>query len=108
MADRLPRAAHHLAAAAADVFQGGVGPQHSYLRDSGRVDYKYIFDYQALKAFSELSKLEGIIPALEPSHALAYLLENAERFKNKNILLNLSGRGDKDLGIVNDFNLEEL
>ncbi len=86
----------------------GIGPQHAFLKDSGRVEYAPVFDSQALKAFRELSRLEGIIPALESSHALAYILEHADVFKGKNILVNISGRGDKDLGIVEKFNLEEL
>ena len=78
----------------------GVGPEHSYLRDSKRAEYAAIGDAEALKAFEELSKVEGILPALESSHALAYIPKIAKRFKGKNIVVCLSGRGDKDLGIV--------
>ena len=76
----------------------GVGPEHAHLRDSGRASYVSITDRQALAAFGELSRLEGIIPALESSHAIAWLLENpgAEGFD----VLCLSGRGDKDLAEV--------
>ena len=76
----------------------GVGPQHAYLRDTGRVRYEAVTDDQALRAFRELARLEGIIPALEPSHAIAWLLEHpgAEGFD----VLTLSGRGDKDLAEV--------
>jgi tryptophan synthase beta chain len=76
----------------------GVGPQHAHLRDTGRASYVAISDQQALAAFGELSRLEGIIPALESSHAIAWLLENpgADGFD----LLCLSGRGDKDLAEV--------
>ncbi len=76
----------------------GVGPQHAYLRDTGRVRYEAVTDDQALRAFRELTRLEGIIPALEPSHAIAWLLDNpgAEGFD----VLTLSGRGDKDLAEV--------
>jgi tryptophan synthase beta chain len=73
----------------------GVGPEHAYLRDSGRATYVGVTDEQALAAFAELSRLEGIIPALESSHAIAWLLENPgeEDFD----VLCLSGRGDKDM-----------
>jgi tryptophan synthase beta chain len=76
----------------------GVGPEHAYLRDTGRAQYVGITDEQALAAFGELCKLEGIIPALESSHAIAWLLENpgAAGFD----VLCLSGRGDKDLAEV--------
>jgi tryptophan synthase beta chain len=78
----------------------GIGPQHSYLKDTGRVRYTTVSDKQALAAFHELTRLEGIIPALESSHALAWALEHAGELQNKHVLINLSGRGDKDLGIV--------
>ncbi len=86
----------------------GIGPEHSFLKDSGRVNYSYVFDNQALKAFQETTRLEGIIPALESSHAIAYVLENSSKFKNSNVLINLSGRGDKDFNIVDKIDLEEL
>lgn len=86
----------------------GIGPEHSYLKDTEKVKYSYVFDNQALKAFKELTKLEGIIPALESSHAIAYVLENNNLFKDKNVLINLSGRGDKDFSITDKINLEEL
>jgi tryptophan synthase beta chain len=78
----------------------GVGPMHSFLKDTKRVIYDYVFDSQALEGFFALSKLEGIIPALESSHALAYVLAKKEKFKDKTIIINLSGRGDKDLDII--------
>jgi tryptophan synthase beta chain len=76
----------------------GVGPEHAYLRDSGRASYYAVTDAQALSAFAELSRMEGIIPALESSHAIAWLLENGggDGFD----VLCLSGRGDKDLAEV--------
>jgi tryptophan synthase beta chain len=76
----------------------GVGPEHAYLRDSGRASYFAVTDAQALAAFAELSRMEGIIPALESSHAIAWLLENGggEGYD----VLCLSGRGDKDLAEV--------
>lgn len=86
----------------------GVGPQHAQLRDSGRTEYVHIFDDQALNAFKELTRLEGIIPALESSHALAYVLENSGIFKGKKVLINLSGRGDKDFAIIEKYLPEDL
>ena len=79
----------------------GVGPQHSYFKDTGRVSYSFVRDDDALFSFFELSRLEGIIPALESSHALGYVLKN-EFFKNKKVLVNLSGRGDKDMRIIEE------
>jgi tryptophan synthase beta chain len=77
----------------------GVGPEHAYLRDSGRATYAAISDRQALAAYGELARLEGIIPALESSHAIAWLLENAGSEDGFDVLC-LSGRGDKDLAEV--------
>ncbi len=74
-----------------------VGPEHSMLRELGRARYTYATDKQALSAFKVLSEKEGIIPALESAHALAYVLEHREEFKGKKVLINLSGRGDKDI-----------
>ncbi|HEX3734917.1 MAG TPA: tryptophan synthase subunit beta [Solirubrobacterales bacterium] len=76
----------------------GVGPEHAYLRDTGRARYVAISDQQALSAYGELSRLEGIIPALESSHAIAWLLENPG--ESGFDVLCLSGRGDKDLAEV--------
>ncbi len=73
----------------------GVGPEHAYLRDTGRARYESVTDDEALRAFRELSRLEGIIPALEPAHAIAWLLQN--RGERGYDVLCLSGRGDKDL-----------
>jgi len=76
----------------------GVGPEHAYWRDSGRVSYTSVTDQQALDAFVTLTKLEGIIPALESSHAVAHAMAvAAELPADKTIVVNLSGRGDKDL-----------
>ena len=76
----------------------GVGPEHAYLRDSGRATYVTATDGEALRAFRELARLEGIIPALEPAHAIAWLVENsgADGYD----VLTLSGRGDKDMDEV--------
>jgi tryptophan synthase beta chain len=75
----------------------GVGPEHAFLRDSGRVRYVAVSDDEALAAFRRVSELEGILPALEPSHALAWLMANPSDGVH---LVTLSGRGDKDLGEV--------
>jgi tryptophan synthase beta chain len=75
-----------------------VGPEHAWLRDKKRADYGYATDDQALKAFIKLARLEGIIPALESSHAIAAVIECAPKMsKDKIIIVNLSGRGDKDV-----------
>ncbi|MQY50472.1 tryptophan synthase subunit beta [Rhodocyclus tenuis] len=79
----------------------GVGPEHAWLKDSGRAEYVTITDSEALAAFHDLCRLEGIIPALESSHALAYALKLAPTLSREKILLvNLSGRGDKDMHTV--------
>jgi tryptophan synthase beta chain len=79
----------------------GVGPQHCYLKDIERVRYKTIDDEECLNAFMTLSRLEGIIPALESAHAVAYAMKLAQTLpKEQNILVNLSGRGDKDADFV--------
>jgi tryptophan synthase beta chain len=77
-----------------------VGPEHALLHDEGRVRYTSVRDEEALDAFRRLSELEGIIPALESSHALAWVLREAAALAGKLVLVNLSGRGDKDLGIL--------
>jgi len=79
----------------------GVGPQHSYLKDIGRVNYETINDKEAISAFFELSRVEGIIPAVESAHAVAYAMKLAAKLdKDETILVNLSGRGDKDIDFV--------
>ena len=81
----------------------GIGPEHSWLKEIGRVKYVSATDKQALSAFKLCSKLEGIIPALEPSHALAYLIKNANKFTKKDIIImNMCGRGDKDIFSISD------
>jgi len=78
-----------------------VGPEHSYLRDMGRAEYTHVSDDQALSAFQELSRLEGIMPALESAHAVAHAIELSRSLKpSQRILVNLSGRGDKDVNSV--------
>ena len=79
----------------------GVGPEHAWLKDIGRVNYVAVTDEQALTAFHDLTQTEGIIPALESSHALAYTIELAAKMKpEQKIIVNLSGRGDKDIHTV--------
>ena len=82
----------------------GVGPEHAWLKDSGRVSYVTVTDQQALDAFHTLTRYEGIIPALESSHALAFAVQQAKQYaQTESILINLSGRGDKDLETVRSF-----
>jgi len=82
----------------------GVGPQHCYLKDIERVQYEAVDDKECLDAFMTLSRLEGIIPALESAHAVAYAMTLAKELpEDKTILVNLSGRGDKDADFVADY-----
>ncbi len=82
----------------------GVGPEHAYLKDIGRAEYVGITDAEALSAFHRLCRTEGIIPALESSHAVAYAMKLAATMKpDQHLLVNLSGRGDKDIGTVADL-----
>jgi len=79
----------------------GIGPEHAYLKQIGRVQYDVINDKEAIDAFKLLTRLEGIIPALESSHAIAYALKLAKKYSKEDILIvNLSGRGDKDLNTI--------
>jgi tryptophan synthase beta chain len=79
----------------------GVGPEHAYLKDTGRAEYESITDKEALEAFHLLTRVEGIIPALESSHAVAYAVKLAKQWPSeKSIVINLSGRGDKDMQTV--------
>ena len=79
----------------------GIGPEHAWLKDTKRVKYVSVTDKEALEAFQLCTKIEGIIPALEPSHALAYLIKKARKIpKNKIIIMNMCGRGDKDIFTV--------
>jgi tryptophan synthase beta chain len=78
-----------------------IGPEHAFLHDEGRVEYTSVTDDEALHAFQTLSKLEGIIPALESAHAVAHAMKVAPKMKSEEILIvNLSGRGDKDVDSV--------
>ena len=81
----------------------GIGPQHAWLRDRGRVEFSAVSDKQVIEAFQLLARTEGILAALESSHALGYLVENAASFDRDDVVVvNLSGRGDKDIFIVAD------
>ena len=78
-----------------------VGPEHAWLRDLGRAEYSWVSDQEALDGFQQLAKLEGILPALESSHALAYVARIAPSLPTQAVVLaNLSGRGDKDVEII--------
>lgn len=82
----------------------GVGPEHAYLRDSGRADYVSVTDKEAMDALMELTRLEGIIPAIESSHAMAYAFKKAkEMSKDQSMIVCLSGRGDKDVNTISDY-----
>ena len=81
-----------------------IGPEHAYLHDSGRVSYDSVSDAQAMNAFQLLSKLEGIIPALESAHAVAHAIKVASQMKDSEIVIvNLSGRGDKDVNTAREY-----
>jgi len=87
----------------------GVGPEHAYLKDIGRAEYVSVTDDEALSAFHRLCRTEGIIPALESSHALAYAIKLAPTLPaDQHLLVNLSGRGDKDIGTVADLSKAEF
>ena len=76
----------------------GVGPEHSYLASIGRAEYPTVTDDEVIEAFQVMARTEGIIPALECAHALAWIMREAPRMQGKSVLMNLSGRGDKDVG----------
>ena len=82
----------------------GVGPEHSFLKDEKRVKYKAVTDDEVINAFLILTKTEGIIPALESAHAIAYAMKIAKKMKkSESVVVTLSGRGDKDIGIVQEY-----
>ena len=82
----------------------GVGPEHAWLKDAGRARYVAITDREAIAAFHELTRVEGIMPALESAHAIAYARKLARELgRDKTIVVNLSGRGDKDIHTVADL-----
>ena len=81
----------------------GIGPEHSHLSTSGRARYVAVTDAEVVEAFQLLSRTEGIIPALEPAHALAWVVREAPALAGRTVLLNLSGRGDKDVAQMMDL-----
>jgi tryptophan synthase beta chain len=91
----------HTHSVSAGLDYPGVGPEHAWLKDSGRAEYVAVTDQEALDAFHKLTRLEGILPALESSHAIAYAMKlAAEMTADQTLLVNLSGRGDKDVQTV--------
>ena len=80
----------------------GVGPEHAHLADIGRARYESVTDDEVIDAFQLMSRTEGIIPALEPAHALAWMSRARQELAGKTVLLNLSGRGDKDVAQMQD------
>ncbi len=86
----------------------GVGPEHAYLRDSGRAEYVSVTDVEAMDALQELCRLEGIIPAIESAHAIAYAKKQAMKMKKDEIIIVcLSGRGDKDVHTVAEYSSQQ-
>ena len=92
---------------AAGLDYPGVGPEHSYFADKKRIIFDSVTDKEAVSAFQMLCKLEGIIPALESAHAIAYLEKIKSGIKGKSVIINLSGRGDKDMHTVSDYILSK-
>ena len=87
----------------------GVGPEHSYLHDIGRAEYVAVTDDEAVNAFEYLSKTEGIIPAIESSHAVAHALKLAPTMgKDQIMVINISGRGDKDCAAIARYKGEDI
>lgn len=85
----------------------GVGPEHAHLHKTGRAEYRMIRNHEAIHAFKALTIKEGILPALESSHAVAWVIQNAKELKGQHVLVCLSGRGDKDIDIIEAFEKEE-
>ena len=91
----------HTHSVSAGLDYPGVGPEHAWLKDCGRAKYVAVTDQEALGAFHRLTRLEGILPALESSHAIAYGMKLASEMRpDQTLLINLSGRGDKDVQTV--------
>ena len=87
----------------------GVGPEHAYLRDQGRVHYETVSDEEAMEAFFLLSRFEGIIPAIESAHAVAYAIKLAPTLgKDKIMVITISGRGDKDCAAIARYRGENI
>jgi tryptophan synthase beta chain len=94
----------HTHSVSAGLDYPGVGPEHAWLKDTGRAQYVGITDDEAMVAFHQLTRLEGILPALESSHAVAYGIKLAAEMRpDQTVLINLSGRGDKDVQTVADL-----
>ena len=81
----------------------GVGPEHSYLADRGRAEYHAVTDDMVVEAFQALSRREGIVPALESAHAIAWVIENKDELQDQTVIVNMSGRGDKDVAQVREL-----
>ena len=91
----------HTHSVSAGLDYPGVGPEHAFLKDSGRAEYVGVTDDEAMQAFHQLTRLEGIMPALESAHAVAYAMKLAASMRpDQTVLVNLSGRGDKDVETV--------
>jgi tryptophan synthase beta chain len=91
----------HTHSVSAGLDYPGVGPEHAFLKDSGRAEYVGVTDEEAMQAFHQLTRLEGILPALESAHAVAYGMKLAASMRpDQTVLVNLSGRGDKDVETV--------
>jgi len=86
----------------------GVGPEHSHLAAVGRAEYPNVTDAEVIEAFQALSRTEGIIPALEPAHAIAWVIREAPQLSGQTVLVNMSGRGDKDVGQMMDVLKDRL
>ena len=87
----------------------GVGPEHAYLKDIGRAEYVPVTDDEAVNAFEYLSRIEGIIPAIESAHAVAYAMKLAPTLdKDKLMVINISGRGDKDVAAIARYRGEDI
>ena len=94
----------HTHSVSAGLDYPGVGPEHAWLKDTGRAEYVGITDQEAMEAFHQLTRLEGILPALESSHAVAHAMKLAAEMRpDQTVLVNLSGRGDKDVQTVADL-----
>ena len=93
----------------ADLHYPGVGPEHAYLHDIGRAEYVPVTDEEAVCAFEYLSKTEGIIPAIESAHAVAYAIKEAPKMdKDKIMVITISGRGDKDCAAIARYRGEDI
>ncbi|NCZ93330.1 MAG: pyridoxal-phosphate dependent enzyme, partial [Actinobacteria bacterium] len=97
------RALDHAHSISAGLDYPGVGPEHSHLSSIGRAEYPSVTDEEVIEGFQLLSRTEGIIPALECAHAVAWISREAPKMQGKTVLMNLSGRGDKDVAQMMDI-----